>query len=161
MLIQEQRGAGCIFSWLLPYAASSIFTGLAACLLTGFGTFTAVSLEWLVENISYYLLLWQCQKNSSERLFNTPASSISALLIIESLDSLVRLSLFWLANQIPSQQRPAATLLASLLADVSFVLTLSKSRRLLELCRRSCKKFLELVGCWRAPSRAQLIRLEL
>jgi hypothetical protein len=150
----KKKISGWFTKWIIPYGFSSILAGVAAHLLEGSSELATIGSEWLAENAGYYLAVWYCQRFSQEeKLFGSSKDSIMQLILVEAFDSIVRLSLFWLAHQLPAAYRPIGAFIATCVADVSFALALNKSRQLLEICYLGAKGVKDFLSSW--PSRPE------
>jgi hypothetical protein len=147
----KRRIFGWFTKWIIPYGFSSLLAGAAAHLTEAheIGKAATIGVEWLAENAGYYFAAWYCQRFSTEeKVLDSGKESFKQLLIVEGFDSVVRISLFWLASELPMRYRPMGVVLATTIADVSFALTLNKSRRLLEICSRGCNIVMNIAGIW-------------
>lgn len=92
-----------------------------------------ILLVWLADNGSYYFLafLFDQKVPESEKLFNSGSESLKQLLLVEVLDSSVRLFLLWLFPVLFPTRLVLAAGVASLLADVVSIYFLHHSRKLL------------------------------
>lgn len=103
--------------------------------------FAIVLAELLVENATFYPFAWAfvrlLPKQVTKQQHEDP---LEGLVIVEALDITLRLLCFWLALQYPGI-KGWLTGTGSLLLDVVFLISLSKSHRLVEIVRRSRECF--------------------
>lgn len=162
--MQNQWSAGGLFSvpkmlgilrkYVIPYTVSTLATFYSAEWLEAlhFGIGITIFLEWLSENGGYYTSAWLCDKfaPAEEKTFQEGQESLKQLLVVESIDAVVRFSLLLLATRLPQEHKTVGAGVATAFADVSFALTLTKSHRLLEACDRglcNLKETFRLYSC--------------
>ncbi len=94
-----------------------------------------VALCWAAENGGYYITakLWDYHLPVDDKIFKESGETLKQLVVVESIDSTIRLLLLWILP-ILLENREQGVALGSLLADVTFAYSLNYSHRLVAIC---------------------------
>ena len=123
----------------LPYGVSTLAAVFAALAEKHWQTceLTTVLLCWTAENGGYYFTAILCDRflPQADRIFQGSSESLKQLLLVEGIDTALRFLLLWACPLILGN-RELGTALGSIFADIGFAVTLNKSHRLVEICRK-------------------------
>lgn len=124
----------------LPYGVSTLAAVFAALAEKHWHTNTiqTVLLCWAAENGGYYFTAIICDYflPQADRIFQDSSDSLKQLVLVEGIDTALRVLLLW-TFPIILGNRELGTALGSIFADISFAVTLNKSHRLVEICRHA------------------------
>lgn len=128
-------------NWILrygiPYGSSTFAAFLAAGWFeTSEGSLSSILGVLVLENGAFYPILWACDKlffSEKDQVLFRGKELVKQLILIDTLDNVVRLFFFFLVPKLFASHTELATAIASVFVDVGFAVALHRSRRLLEI----------------------------
>ena len=126
----------------VPYGVSTLAAYFVAGRIEhwGLNQLLTVLLCWAAENGGYYLTAKISDRflPVEEKIFKESSESLKQLLIVEGLDGTIRLLLLWLCPKLLDNQEQGVAL-GSLIADITFALSLNHSHRLVAIYSKSSR----------------------
>ncbi|MBI5530216.1 MAG: hypothetical protein HY918_01820 [Candidatus Doudnabacteria bacterium] len=153
-----------MLKWGLPYGVSTLaaFAAAGAERYWQISEILMVALCWAFENGGYYATAKFCDRYlpANDKIFKESRETLKQLVIVEGLDSAIRLFLIWLLPRLLGDRGQGAAL-GSVLADITFAFSLNYSHRLVAICEilserltspyglvvARCNYFAKLIAC--------------